>query len=263
MIPRINVYLKTIGINFKLIFNSFRGFPVYIKNYFLFRKSINKSKREFDFGILYPQLSDRYDKSGVATGHYFHQDLFVAQRVYLNNPQKHVDIGSRVDGFVAHLASFREVEVFDIRKLENKVHNIIFRQVDFSLGGLDLIDYCDSVSSLHAIEHFGLGRYGDRIDYYGYLKGLDNIYKLLKPNGKFYFSTPIGKQRIEFDAHRVFSMNYLLELFKEKYVVDYFSYVDDKGDMHPNQTLVPEQVNNNFNCMYGCGIFEMTKLELK
>jgi hypothetical protein len=33
----------------------------------------------------------------------------------------------------------------------------------------DMINCCDSISSLHAIEHFGLGRYGDTIDVNGHL----------------------------------------------------------------------------------------------
>ncbi len=263
ILKRIYIFFRSVGLDAQIFLNSLRGLPAFIKNYFSFRKSYKQSNKEFVFGKFYPQLADRYDKSGVATGHYFHQDMFVAQRINLNKPQKHVDVGSRIDGFVAHLACFREVEVFDIRKLESKVRNIIFRQMDFTANNFNLINYCDSVSCLHAIEHFGLGRYGDKIDYYGYLKGLDNIYRLLKPNGKFYFSTPIGKQRIEFDAHRVFSVGYLIQLFKDKYSIDSFSYVDDNGDMYPSQTLTPEQIENNFNCNYGCGIFEMTKLDLK
>jgi hypothetical protein len=73
-------------------------------------------------------------------------------------------------------------------------------------------NYCDSISSLHAIEHFWLGRYGDRIDINGYIKGLNTIYWMLKKWGIFYFSVPIGPQRIEFNAHRVFSLKYLVEL---------------------------------------------------
>lgn len=95
----------------------------------------------------------------------------------------------------------------------------------------NLTNYCDSVSSLHAIEHFGLGRYGDSIDFEGYLKGLDNVYKLLKKGGKFYLSVPIEPQRIEFNAHRVFSLKYLMELFKGEYILDSFSYVNDEGDL--------------------------------
>ena len=123
-----------------------------------------------------------------------------------------------------------------------------------------LKERADSLSCLHALEHFGLGRYGDPVNYNGYLLGLDNLYKILKKDGKFYFSVPIGPQRIEFDAHRVFSINYLLELFDNKYHIDCFSYVDDKGNFHENQSIQDSGKNDNFGCNYGCGIFEMTKL---
>lgn len=94
------------------------------------------------------------------------------------------------------MASFREIEVFDIRPIDGKIKNVKFIQANLMDLDKSLIGYCDSISSLHAIEHFGLGRYGDRLDFEGYLKGLNNIYQILKPKGKFYFSVPIGKQRI-------------------------------------------------------------------
>ena len=124
----------------------------------------------------------------------------------------------------------------------------------------DRFESADSLSCLHALEHFGLGRYGDPVNYNGYLLGLDNLYLILKKGGKFYFSVPIGPQRIEFDAHRVFSISYLLELFDNKYHIDHFSYVDDKGNLHENELITDKSKNDNFNCNYGCGIFEMTKL---
>jgi SAM-dependent methyltransferase len=133
-------------------------------------------------------------------GHYFHQDLLIAREIYKNNPVKHIDIGSRIDGFVAHVAVFREIEIFDIRLQENNVKNIIYRQADLMRIQDEMIEYCDSVSSLHAIEHFGISRYGDPIDAKGHIKAIGNIFKILKPGGKFYFSVPIGKQRIEFNA---------------------------------------------------------------
>jgi hypothetical protein len=123
----------------------------------------------------------------------------------------------------------------------------------------DLTDYCDSVSSLHAIEHFGLGRYGDKIDYLGHLQGLDNIYKMLRKGGKFYFSVPIGRQRIEFNAHRIFSVKYLIELLEDRYRIDSFSYVNDEGDLIRDAPLSTQEVENNYSCDYGCGIFELTK----
>jgi len=48
-----------------------------------------------------------FRKAETASGHYFHQDLLVAGKIFKNNPIKHVDIGSRMDGFIAHVASFR------------------------------------------------------------------------------------------------------------------------------------------------------------
>ena len=97
------------------------------------------------------------------------------------------------------------------------------------------------------------------MNYDGYLTGLNNLHKILKKGGKFYFSVPIGPQRIEFNAHRVFSVSYLLETFADKYQMDQFSFVDDKGDLHENTPITDSAVQNNFGCVFGCGIFEMTK----
>ncbi len=237
-----------------------KGLPFFLKDYHAIRKQAGRTKRDFPFGKFHPCLSERFQESGVASGHYFHQDLLVANKIFNNNPRKHVDIGSRVDGFVAHVASFREIEVFDIRELTMDIQNIRFKQVDMMNKSLGLKDYCDSVSCLHALEHFGLGRYGDRIDYHGHLVGWENIYRLLEKNGKFYFSVPIGEQRIEFNAHRVFSLKYLLALLAGQYEMDSFAYVDDTGHLFRNVELKSPSVQDNFSCHYGLGIFELSKI---
>lgn len=36
----------------------------------------------------------------------------------------------------------------------------------------DIVDTYDSISSLNVIEHFGLGKYNDPIDYWGYIKAI-------------------------------------------------------------------------------------------
>lgn len=41
----------------------------------------------------------------------------MARWIYEAAPIKHVDVGSRVNGFVAHVASFREIEVIDVRPI--------------------------------------------------------------------------------------------------------------------------------------------------
>ncbi len=228
-------------------------------DYLRLKKQGRASGLNLPFGKFYPCLDERETDSGSASGHYFHQDLLVAGKIFQNNPQRHIDIGSRIDGFVAHVATFRKIEVADLRPMSTWVSNIIFKQADFTHNDLNLKDYCDSVSSLHAIEHFGLGRYGDKLDYNGHLKGLNNIYEMLQEGGKFYFSVPIGKPRIEFNAHRVFAVKYLVEMLQEKYRIDSFSYVNDAGELFRDIPLIPEEFENSYGCNYGCGIFELTK----
>jgi SAM-dependent methyltransferase len=115
------------------------------------------------------------------------------------------------------------------------------------------------LSCLHAIEHFGLGRYGDPIDASGHLRGLVNIHRCLRPGGTLYLSTPIGPQRIEFNAHRVFAVRYLLDWFEPMFDFKAFSFVDDAGKLHAHCELTSEQIVSNFGCQYGCGIFELIK----
>jgi SAM-dependent methyltransferase len=225
-------------------------------------KELKKQKGNdstFQLSPLNPKLNDKFKEAGIMKGHYFHQDLYVARLINIAQPVKHLDIGSRTDGFVAHVASFRSIELIDIRKIESKVKNVVFRQADIMELPSDLVDYCDSISSLHVIEHFGLGRYGDPIDYFGYLKAINNIAKILIKGGTFYFSVPIGPQRIEFNAHRVFSVDYLLNILYSDFTIKSFSYVDDSGDFFEDIELTADLVNSNFGCLYGCGIFTLVK----
>lgn len=252
-------YLKTFGFSARTFINSVKGLAPFIKNYSKIKRLLKKDKN-FPVTALRPCPGDRFEDAGSLPLHYFYQDLYVARQIYINNPLRHVDIGSRIDGFVAHLASFREVEVFDIREIRDRIPGVVFKKADLTDENFNYNDYADSVSSLHALEHFGLGRYGDKIDVNGHLKGLQNIYTLLKKGGRFYFATPIGAQRIEFDAHRVFSLKYLLELFEGRYNIVSFSYVNDENQFFENVNLTAADIQNNFNCSYGCGIFILEKI---
>lgn len=254
-------YLVMFGIDPRKTIHFLRGLPPYYRDLRMLKSQKALAARVFPFGKPFPCLQERSTESGSAKGHYFHQDLLIARRVYLNYPSTHVDVGSRIDGFVAHVASFRLIKVLDIRPQSNTIPNIMFMQADLMRPIEEkMMDCCDSLSCLHALEHFGLGRYGDPVNYDGYILGLDNLWKILKKGGEFYFSVPIGPQRIEFNAHRVFSVSFLLECFSGKYNIDQFSFVDDHGDLHENTSISDTEAKNNFNCIYGCGIFEMTKL---
>jgi SAM-dependent methyltransferase len=219
-----------------------------------------RSHSRMPFGKLYPCIDDYDAESGTAAGHYFHQDLIVAQRIFKAIPIRHVDVASRIDGFVGHLAVFREVEVFDIRPLTTNARNIVFRRCDIMAEiKPEYVDYCDSLSCLHALEHFGLGRYGDNIDPDGHLNGLHNLHRILRNEGILYLAVPIGPHRVEFNAHRVFGVPELIRMVSERFVIRRFSFVDDAGELHDNVRLTSGDSERHFGCQFGLGILELRK----
>lgn len=250
-------WLNGFGIDIFTMRRGLKGISGVLSEYEQFKKL--HTSADFPFKFNYPCPADRYEEGGVASGHYFHQDLLVANKIFENNPLRHIDIGSRIDGFVAHVASFREIEVLDLRPITKKVKNIIFHQFDLLDTSSNFEAACDSISCLHALEHFGLGRYGDRLMLDGYIKGFQTIDLMLKSGGVLYLSVPIGPQRIEFNAHRVFSVQTILNMAKSKYKLTDFSFVDDSGDLHEKPAITETTIKTAFDCWYGCGIFEFHK----
>ncbi len=213
----------------------------------------------FPFGKNVPCLADRWEEAGVASGQYFHQDLLVARWIHDARPTRHVDVASRVDGFVAHVASFRDIEVLDIRPIKTSALGITFHQRNITEPDATWDQSCDSLSCLHALEHVGLGRYGDPVDVNGWKKGFDNLTRMVKPGGHFYFSVPIGRQRVEFDAHRVFSVPFLVDLVQPQFSIERFWYVADDDDLYGPADVFSRDAANSFGCNLGCGIFDLVR----
>jgi hypothetical protein len=188
------------GIDVRSFLESIRALPRYVREWRRFRRMHGGR-----IGFV-PCLHDWYVRADATHSEYFWQDLVVARWVFEARPRRHVDIGSRIDGFVAHVASFRQIEMLDVRPIAKSVPGILFKQMDLMRPQDHALsaEYCDSLSCLHAIEHFGLGRYGDPLDPNGYELGIANMARLLAPGGRFYLSTPIGRERVEFNANRVF-----------------------------------------------------------
>lgn len=252
--------LCLVGIDLPRIAASANGIVRFRRELRKFQALQARSHSQMRFGKLYPCIDDYADESGRAAGHYFHQDLSVAQRIFKASPIRHVDVASRVDGFVAHLAVFREVEVFDIRPLRTSARNIVFRRCDVMAEiKPEYVDYCDSLSCLHALEHFGLGRYNDSIDPDGHLKGLDGLHRILRGGGTLYLAVPIGPHRVEFNAHRVFGVPELIRMVSERFSICRFSFVDDAGEFHDNVTLTNSDTGRQFGCQFGLGILELQK----
>ncbi|HEY0057388.1 MAG TPA: DUF268 domain-containing protein [Pedobacter sp.] len=200
------VIINQFGINPKKFFLGFFRLIRYYKEYRQFRKNY-KGRITFQ-----PCLHDSYDDAGDTKSEYFIQDLHVAQLINISNPHKHVDVGSRIDGFVANIASSREIEILDIRTVEISVKNINFNQCDIMETSSRYHNYTDSLSCLHSLEHFGLGRYGDPINPVGYIAAFNNLAAMLINNGLFYLSIPLGIEQVQFNAYRIFSYNSIIDL---------------------------------------------------
>lgn len=248
--------LRIFGIDLRRTFQAVRGTRRYLKNLREFRATMGS---DFLWGRQLPIL-DEWQAASGSLGAYFHQDLRVAEWIYQKQPLRHVDVGSRIDGFIGHLAVFREVEVLDIRPQPQAIRNIVFHQLDLMAKLPDAwVECTDSLSCLHTIEHFGLGRYGDTIDPDGHLKGVEQLKRMVKPGGLLYLATPIGPQRIEFNAHRIFAAQTVAGWFDSGWEIERFAYLDDSEVMHENPDWRNADLNNNFGCHAGLGIIAARK----
>jgi hypothetical protein len=251
---------EQIGLDPLKTFTGLRGFPEFVRDLIEFRRGYQGKL------ILNPYLGDRYKEGGSTRNEYFWQDLLVAQRIFLGRPLRHVDVGSRIDGFVAHVASFRSVEVFDIRPVNSDIPGVVFKQADLmsadSVASLCAgnVGYCDSLSCLHAIEHFGLGRYGDPVNPFGYRQGIENLSQLLRPGGRLYLSTPIGSERVEFNANWVFDPNTIMSVANAAGLhLDELTVLDQQGG---NETVLSpslDKLNALAKEHYHLGIFHFLK----
>lgn len=251
VLRRIHSVLYSCGIDIRKFFLAIAGAPQFVWNLGKF-VALKDGRGTL---VLCPMLSDRFSNSGVARGHYFHVDLWAAKFVYRLGPHRLVDVGSRVDGFISHILVFREVVVVDIRQLKVDVPGLHFVQADVMAKDFPLVDYADCVSSLHALEHLGLGRYGDPVDPDGWKKGFENITGVLKVGGTLLLAVPVGRERVEFDAHRVFDPNTIAQYADSIGLrLTEFSYVGDDGLYYGSGGLVDAS-----KLTYGCGCFAFIK----
>ena len=224
--------------------------PFILLDYFKF-KTADKNKR---FSIIpkdfYPQIKDKTIMTGFDR-HYVYHTSWAARKVREINPEFHSDISSSLY-FSGIVSAFVPVKFYDYRPADLKLSNLE------SLPG-DLMklpfenNSINSLSCMHTIEHVGLGRYGDQIDPSGDLKAARELKRVLAKDGSLLFVTPVGKPKIEFNAHRIYSYEMVMEMFENLKLIE-FSLVTDSGDFieNANSELVKEQ-------KYGCGCFWFKK----
>jgi SAM-dependent methyltransferase len=195
---------------------------------------------------LFPQLHDRVETSPFDP-HYFFQDSWAAQRIAEARPERHVDVGSRVD-LVGFLTAIAPVTFVDIRPLEVDLEGL--DSVAGSVLGLPFADgSLPSVSCLHVAEHIGLGRYGDPLDPEGTRKAAAELQRVVAPGGTLLFSTPVGRPRTNFNAHRIHSPGQVRAMFGELELEE-FSGVDDAGRFRRHRELAELDGSE-----YACGMY--------
>lgn len=203
---------------------------------------------------LYPRLLDRGDDAaGSLDAHYFYQDIWAATKVRESRQEHHVDVGSRVDGFVAHCACFvTSLTYVDLRELHLDLPN-----VSVTPGTILKLPFAPrsvlSLSSLHVVEHIGLGRYGDPLDPSGSMKAMAELSRVLAPGGNLYFSVPIGRERICFNAHRVLSPRTVLKAFSALDLVSFGAIGDDRRFV---SNALPAEYED---ADYACGLFHLRR----
>lgn len=201
----------------------------------------------------FPVLSDRL-KTTPFDPHYVHQGAWLARRVAEAKPERHVDVGSLVQT-ISVLSGHVPTVFVDYRPAKLSHHGLAS-----VAGDICRLPFADasigSLSCLHVIEHIGLGRYGDPIDPLGAHRGAKELQRIVRNKGKLYLSTPIGRERVCFNAHRVFDPATILSFFDELTLVT-FSFVADDGQLHSDVAVdqIPE-------LEYGCGFFEFQRTEI-
>jgi len=247
------------GFNSKIFWVSLKNTPRFVRDLRTYRKmhenSAFSSAARFPMQArnVTPFLMDYEDAAGSGKGSYFHQDIWAARKIYQRNPQTHIDVGSRIDGFIGHLLVFRDVSVIDVRDLDSAVDGLTFIKSDATDMAVFADNSIDSLSSLHAAEHFGLGRYGDPINPDACFQFMKSLQRVLQPSGRLYFSVPIGNERLLFNAQRIFDPATIVETFDQLELLS-FSTVDKSGDFIADASL-----QNHLENRYVCGLFEFTK----
>jgi SAM-dependent methyltransferase len=216
-----------------------------------YKKQLNENDANENIE-LFPQLHDKTVNTGFDT-HYTYQGPWVFEKLIINKPKRHIDIGSSVM-YMGFFAAIVPTEFIDIRPTGLEYKNFTEKK-----GSILKLPYrtasLDSVSCLHVVEHIGLGRYGDTVDARGSEKACREMARTVKVGGNLYLSTPVGKQITYFNAHRVFNPETIINYFPNFKLVE-FSMVNDRGKKTLNTNP-----SNAIRQKYALGLFWLKRVK--
>jgi len=214
-------------------------------------KKQNDTRFSIDWKNVYPCLNDKLSSTPF-DHHYTYHPAWAARVLAKTRPEYHVDFSS-ILYFGTIVSAFIPIKFYDYRPADIGLSNWQGHFAD--LCKLDIADNSfPSVSCMHTVEHIGLGRYGDNLDPMGDVKAINELKRITKIGGDILFVTPVGQQRIEFNAHRIFSFELIKEMFSGCELIE-FSLVPDTGGLIEN--AAPELVKQQ---QYGCGCFWFRKI---
>lgn len=185
--------------------------------------------------------------------HYHYHTAWAARILKKENPPLHVDISSSLM-FVGMVSAFLEIDFYDYRPATIKLDNLNCKSANLTnLHFPD--DSIPSLSCMHVVEHVGLGRYVDPLAPDGDLNAMSELARVLQPGGKLLFVTPVGYPRIEYNAHRVYTKEMILEAFEGLQLIEFAFVADD-----PSEGLLIDPPSEFVNSQkLGCGCFLFTK----
>ncbi len=179
--------------------------------------------------------------------HYVYHTAWAARRLHNNPAPLHTDIGSDLR-FATLASAFQHMQFLDFRAAQVKLANL---ECGFAnLLQLDIpTQSLPSLSCMHVVEHIGLGRYGDPINFHGADIAMQELQRVLAPGGLLYFVVPVGQPTIVFHAHRIFRASDIVTAFAELELLE-FSLINDDGSFVENVPLQAADAQR-----YACGCF--------
>lgn len=213
-----------------------------------------RSRFSFSSENFHPCLYDATSETGFDR-HYVYHPAWAIRIVKALNPAVHIDISSTLH-FCSMLSAIVPTEFYDYRPADLSLDNLTSSFAD--LTNLPFPDHSViSLSCMHTVEHVGLGRYGDQLDYNGDLKAIAELKRVLAPGGSLLFVVPLGRESVVcFNAHRIYDKNQVLSLFSD-FDLKEFSLIPEKGEdggllVDPTNELLEKQ-------FYACGCFWFKK----
>lgn len=136
---------------------------------YLEMKSYSRQRFSLNLGNIQLCLFDATANTGFDRHYVFHT-AWASRILAENKPDLHVDISSSLY-FVANVSAFIPIEFYDYRPAKLGLIGLNSHKGDlYALPFAN--DSVRSLSCMHVVEHIGLGRYGDQLDYDGDIKSV-------------------------------------------------------------------------------------------